>query len=494
MPEAPGGASGAVAGKPGAEEGGLEEVRVFELDPERFRTVLDGEAWTSFERTIRRGRELFSDRTVWNVNSTAHGGGVAEMLRSLVGYARGAGTDARWVVIGGDADFFRVTKRIHNRLHGFPGDGGPLGDSERATYDRLCQRNAELLAARLRPQDVVILHDPQTAGMVPQLTQRAAAVVWRSHIGADEPNDLAREAWRFLTAYVEPADAYIFSRAGYVWEGLDRSKVSIIAPSIDAFSPKNATLAFTGVIAVLRAVGLAAGGHHRSRAIFERLDGSVDPVTSKATLLEERPLDLDQALLAQVSRWDRLKDPIGVLTAFVEHVRHEGDPHLLLAGPDVTSVTDDPEGQGVFLEVEAAWRGLPTDARRRVHLALLPMNDADENAVIVNALQRRSDVVAQKSLAEGFGLTVSEAMWKARPVVASDVGGIREQIEDGHTGFLVDPSDLESFGRHVSDLIASPHEAERMGEAGQARVRRHFLGPRHLEQYLELLDRVLAAR
>ena len=437
---------------------------------------------------------MFSDRTVWNVNSTAHGGGVAELLYSLVGYARGAGIDTRWVVIAGDADFFRVTKRIHNRLHGFPGDGGPLEDGERAIYERCCERNAELLAGRLRRQDVVILHDPQTAGMVPRLTQLGVVVVWRAHIGVDEPNDLAREAWRFLSSYVEPADAYVFSRAGYVWEGLERAKVSVIAPSIDAFSPKNALLAFTGVTAALRAVGLAADGHHGSRAIFQRLDGSVCPVTSRATLLEERPLRLDEPLLAQVSRWDRLKDPLGVLAAFVEHVHNDWAPHLLLAGPDVTSVADDPEGQGVFLEIEAAWRGLPRDARRRVHLALLPMNDADENAAIVNALQRRSDVVAQKSLAEGFGLTVAEAMWKARPVVASDVGGIREQVEDGRTGFLVAPGDLESFGRHVSELIASPEQAERMGEAGQVRVRTRFLGPRHLEQYLELLERALTAR
>ncbi|HTQ68738.1 MAG TPA: glycosyltransferase [Solirubrobacteraceae bacterium] len=498
MAGAPGGGGGAAAGVTGREdgrpeEGGLEEVRVFELDPERFATVLDGGEWTAFQDAIRRGRELFAERTLWNVNSTAHGGGVAELLRSLIGYARGAELDARWAVIDGDADFFRVTKRIHNLLHGFRGDGGPLDEVERAIYDRRCERNAELLTARLRPQDAVILHDPQTAGMVPHLARSGAAVVWRAHVGADEPNDLAREAWRFLTPYIEPADAFIFSSARYVWEGLDRDKVSVIAPSIDAFSPKNQTLTFTGVTAVLRAVGLARDGHHASRAVFERLDGSVCPVTSQATVLEEQQLRLDEPLLTQVSRWDRLKDPTGVLAAFVEHVRFAEDPHLLLAGPDVTSVTDDPEGQEVFRESEAAWLGLPRAARRRVHLALLPMNDADENAVIVNAVQRRSDVICQKSLAEGFGLTVSEAMWKARPVVASDVGGIREQIEDGRSGFLVDPRDLASFGRHVSDLLADPHDAERMGEAGQARVREHFLGPRHFEQYLVLFEKIFGS-
>ena len=199
-------------------------------------------------------------------------------------------------------------------------------------------------------------------------------------------------------------------------------------------------------------------------------------------------------LLAQVSRWDRLKDPLGVLAAFAQHVRDADKPHLILAGPDVTAVTDDPEGQEVFAEVEQAWSLLPRRIRRRVHLALLPMGDPDENAVIVNALQRRADVVAQKSLAEGFGLTVSEAMWKGRPVVASRVGGIREQIEDGHTGFLVDPYDLQAFGERVSLLLGEPDGAERIGAAAQTRVRDLFLAPRHLGQYVELLEGVLSPR
>ena len=311
--------------------------------------------------------------------------------------------------------------------------------------------------------------------------QRGVPVVWRAHIGVDEPNDLAREAWHFLTPYVEPADAYIFSRAGYVWEGLDPRKVSVIPPSIDAFAPKNATLTFTG----------RDGGAARGRACRRRsppVAGDLraarrqrGPVTSKATLVEERALRLDEPLLAQVSRWDRLKDPIGVLEALrrARALRRGPSP---AAGRPRRHVGRPTTRRARRCSSRSKRRGgrFPRAARRRVHLALLPMNDADENAVIVNALQRRSDVVAQKSLAEGFGLTVSEAMWKARPVVASDVGGIREQIEDGRTGFLVDPRDLEAFGRHVSELIADPHDAERMGEAGQARVREHFLGPRHL--------------
>jgi trehalose synthase len=216
-------------------------------------------------------------------------------------------------------------------------------------------------------------------------------------------------------------------------------------------------------------------------------------VRHRADVLEEAPVPLDAPLLAQVSRWDRLKDPLGVMAAFAAHVRAAENPHLLLAGPDVRAVADDPEGAEVLAEVEQAWHELPPAIRRRVHLAGLPMEDPDENAVIVNALQRRADVVAQKSVAEGFGLTVAEAMWKGRPVVATAVGGIQDQIEDGRTGHLVEPRDLAAFGDRVNSLLADPHGAERMGEAARMRVRDHFLGPRHLGQYVDLLERVLGA-
>jgi trehalose synthase len=471
----------------------LDDVPVTPLHPERFRDVLSADGMANFESTMVRGLDLLRSRTFWNVNSTARGGGVAEMLRSLIGYARGAGIDARWVTIGGDAEFFRITKRLHNRLHGFTGDGGPLGEDERKVYERLTAEHAELFAARVGPTDIVLLHDPQTAGMIPRLREIGLPVIWRAHVGLDLPNDLAREGWRFLIGYVEQADAYVFSRPAYTWEGLDHAKLSVIAPSIDAFSPKNHAMSFTSVTAVLRAAGLAADDHHRPRAIFERLDSSVGTVERRAQVVEESALRLDVPLLAQVSRWDRLKDPRAIVEGFAEYVHADDEPHLLLAGPDVKAVADDPEGAEVFAEIEAAWHDLPQRVRRRVHLALLPMDDADENAVMVNALQRRADVIAQKSLAEGFGLTVAEAMWKGRPVVASHVGGIQDQIEDGRTGYLVDPTDIAAFGDRVNRLLADPHAAERMGEAAQARVRDLFLGPRHLGQYVDLLERVLHA-
>ena len=173
----------------------LQEVEVTSLRPERFAEVLSPAGVADFQATLARLHELLGSNTIWNVNSTASGGGVAEMLRSLIGYVRGAGLDARWVVIDGDAEFFTLTKRLHNRLHGAQGDGGPLGDAERGVYEGRCAANAAALAEMLRPDDVVLLHDPQTAGMLPAL--RAVSdvpLVWRAHIGLDLPNELAREA------------------------------------------------------------------------------------------------------------------------------------------------------------------------------------------------------------------------------------------------------------------------------------------------------------
>ena len=198
----------------------LTHVPVAPLPPERFRELL-GERYAEIEELIARGEELFAGRVVWHVNSTARGGGVAELLQSLLAYARGGGVDTRWVVIDGNPDFFQITKRIHNRLHGSNGDGGPLGDAEHELYESTLRENAEELAATVAAADIVFLHDPQTAGLVDPIRATGATVVWRCHVGLDLPNDLAREAWEFLRAYVKNASAYVFSRREFVWEGLD---------------------------------------------------------------------------------------------------------------------------------------------------------------------------------------------------------------------------------------------------------------------------------
>jgi trehalose synthase len=467
----------------------LEQVPIAPLPPERFREVL-GEDYDVVEPAMTRARELLEGRAVWHLNSTAAGGGVAELLHSLLAYARGAGVDVRWAVTNGDPDFFRVTKALHNRLHGFDGDPSPLSQEDRELYLRVAAANAEAMSELVRPGDIVYLHDPQTAGMTERMVELGAIVIWRCHIGADRPNPAVHDAWSFLRPLIEPAHEYVFSRADYAWEGLDPAKVAVIAPSIDAFSPKNEELPEETVDSILDRIGLSPNGG--APTVFHRQDGSVARVDRRASIEQDLPLPADAPVLTQVSRWDRLKDPAGVLEGFVGYVTDER-ARLLLVGPNADGVADDPEGLEVYEEVRAARERLPVRERSRVHLVSLPMEDVAENAVMVNAIQRRSSVVAQKSLAEGFGLTATEAMWKAKPVIASAVGGLGEQVVDGVTGRLIeDPADIEAFGRAAEQLLSDPELAAKMGAAGRERVREHYLGVRHLIEYVDLLSRMLA--
>ncbi len=462
------------------------EVHIAPLRPERFAEILECDAYRRFDEVVQAASVFFAGRTVWNVNSTARGGGVAEMLASLLSYARGAGVDARWIVVTGNPSFFTITKRIHNHLHGAPGDGGPLGELERCIYADTLHEVANELTHRVRPDDLVLLHDPQTAGLTAAMRELGATVIWRCHVGLDTPNAFARAAWSFLRTFVEPAHAYVFSRPSFVWEGLAADRVAVIPPSIDAFSPKNQELTREAVTAILSTTALLD-----ARAImppaFVRADGTVGVVQRRTEMFGAPAPGDDARLIVQVSRWDRLKDPLGVLRGFAQHVAPHDDAHLVLAGPAVTAVADDPEGLQVLEEVVDAWRTTSPQIRDRIHLACIPMDDTEENAAIVNALQRRADVIVQKSLAEGFGLTVAEGMWKSRPVVASQIGGIQDQIDHGISGMLLpDPHDNARFGAMLLELLADPDRAHRMGAAAKERVRSGYLGPRHLTQYFEL--------
>jgi trehalose synthase len=472
----------------------LQDVHVGAMAPERFSSVLSKGEFEALSDLIDHSARELHGRIIWNVNSTAKGGGVAEMLTPLLGYCRGANVDARWLVISGQPDFFAVTKRLHNRLHGFVGDGGPLGGDEHEIYDRTLEGNAQELTSMVGPEDIVILHDPQTAGLVDPVRETGAIVIWRCHVGLDEPNDHTRGAWDFLRPYVLPADTYVFSRAGFAWDDLPRDRLTVIRPSIDAFSAKNYEQSQEESLAILSGARVL-DDDDTGPPSFLRSDGSGGIVSRTAEMVQDEPLTRQDRVVMQISRWDQLKDPLGVLTAFTDHVAHDDCTHLMLAGPSTEAVADDPEGAQVYANVRDAWHSLPSGTRRRVHLASLPMDDTDENAAIVNALQRHATVVVQKSLAEGFGLTVAEAMWKQRAVVASRIGGIRDQIEDGRSGLLIsDPRDLPQAGAAVSGLLADPQRAGQIGRAAQTRVRQHFLGPHHLGRYFEVIQRLMSKR
>ncbi len=422
-------------------------------------------------------------RTLWNINSTEVGGGVAEMLRIIVGYALGVGVAARWMVIEGDPDFFTITKRIHNRLHGLPGDEGELGSMERSHYERVLEENGKALVHRIAPGDVVLLHDPQAAGLATHLLDLGAIVVWRCHVGSETTNRWTDEAWRFLRAYVGECRELVFSRLTYAPEWLPREKVSVIQPSIDPFSPKNRRMSTQGVLQRLSSLGLLSGieGGRPARAA---------PGTGGRLRTSPSAFSVSSTLVVQISRWDRLKDMQGVLEAFASSPSLHNEAHLALVGPEVDGVADDPEGTENLDECLAAWEHLPTGVRDRIHIVNLDMRDADENALMVNALQRFASVITQKSLAEGFGLTVAEGMWKAKAVVASAVGGIVDQITESTGVLLEDPYDLDAFSRSVALLIDDRSLRVRMGRRARRRVRDHFVGDRHLLALADLIRRV----
>ncbi|HUI02703.1 MAG TPA: glycosyltransferase [Acidimicrobiales bacterium] len=467
----------------------LREVDVPPLDAGRLRSLIGQERYDRLVTAAQRTRAYLQGGTVWSVNSTAAGGGVAEMLRVLVGYARGLGLSARWLVMSAEAPFFSVTKRLHNRLHGAPGDDGPLGAAEALVYESVTAANAAAMSSQVRAGDVVLLHDPQTAGMVGPLKDAGVTVLWRCHIGSDTTNRWTEEAWGFLRPHLVGCDGFVFTRPAYVPGWVDGERVAIIPPSIDPFSPKNQDLPAASCRSILATLGVV-DGPRGADARFTRRDGSEGAVTRRAAMVADGPLDADARLVVQVSRWDRLKDMPGVMTGFSDVVAGRSDAQLALVGPAVADVADDPEGGDVLRQCVDLWDGLPPSRRRRIRLITLPMDDIDENAAMVNALQRHASLVVQKSLAEGFGLTVAEAMWKSKAVVASAVGGIVDQVAPGTGVLLDDPTDLLAFGESLVTLLDHPEEVAQMGGNARRHVVDCFVGDEHLLRYSELIERV----
>jgi trehalose synthase len=472
----------------------LQEVRLAALPFDPVAEIIGVDRANGFTETVVPDtRKLLEGRSVLNVNSTSKGGGVVELLRGLLGYVRAFGIDARWVVIDGDPEFFTLTKRIHNHLYGTPGDGGPLGAEEHELFERVGRENSQELAAVCRPGDIVVLHDPQPASLARWFHDHGALVVWRCHVGIDHQNDFSEQGWTFLRPYLEPyVSRYVFSVDSFAPDWVPRDRLDIIPPSLDPLSPKNRPMDQDSCRAILAHTGLIAGPS-REDLTFIRADGSPGRIEHYADVVRTGPPpDPDTPLVVQVSRWDRLKDMQGVLEGFASHALDDHGAQLVLAGPSVSAVADDPEGAAVLQECTDAWRRLPHGERSRVHLACLPMTDPEENAAIVNALQRHATVVVQKSLAEGFGLTVAEAMYKGKPVIASRVGGISVQIEHGVSGLLIDdPSDRDEFVRALDHMLGDREDAARMGANARASALERFLADRHLAQWLQVCQELI---
>ncbi|MEU8900207.1 glycosyltransferase [Nocardia sp. NPDC048505] len=453
----------------------LIEVPVTTLDATRLRPHLLSERWEQLLAACRR--QAGHRRTMWHVNSTAAGGGVAEMLRPLIGYGRDLGITMGWLVLEADLDFFTITKRVDNGLSGVAGDGGPLGAAEHRLYRRTCATAATGLDRFVRPGDIVVLHDPQTAGLVEHVAALGALPIWRLHNGADDPNTHTAAGWDFLRPYLAAAAAFVVSMPHFGPDWLRDKPTATITPFLDPLAAKNREMPPAAVAAQLGRWGL-----------LETATAAPDPGLAPAVLRAGGATPEQRDTVVQVSRWDDVKDMAGVLRAFAEVVAPATDADLLLVGPEVTGVADDPEAGAYYDRCVRQWRALPPGIRDRTHLVCLPMADPEAHATVINALQRHATVVTQKSRSEGFGLTVTEAMWKGTPVLGTAVGGLRLQIDSPEVGVLVPPAASPSlFGAALVALLNDADHRAALGHAARERVRRDFLPDTALLAELDLI-------
>ncbi len=448
-------------------------------------------------------------RTVWMINSTARGGGVAEMLPHDVSLMNQVGVQTRWLVIGTKRqEFFAFTKKLHNLIHG---SGEPeITADERALYETVSRELADELKGWLAPDDILVVHDPQPAGMGAKIAEELGVMcIWRCHIGLDADLPQTRAAWEFLKPYLEQYDQSVWTATEYIPHYLS-SNVSVIHPAIDPLSHKNRELSAHKLIGVLcnssllREYGPVLTPAFKTPVERLKPDGSFAPATEVDELgIPFRPI------VTQISRWDRLKGWKPLLDAFVmlkrnkeqflhdgERARHRlGIVRLVLAGPEPAAVQDDPEAKEVLEELCAAYTVLPPELQQDIALLSLPMASLKVNALMVNALQRCSTVVVQNSLREGFGLTVTEAMWKRTAVLGSSACGLRQQIRNGIDGHLVeDPEDAQEVADALSRLLVDPLRRDLMARRAQRRVHDEFLIFKQVMRWLRLLASVVEPR
>lgn len=450
----------------------------------------------------------FRGRTLWMINSTERGGGVSEMLPGMAAHLRELGIHTEWAVIESDDEaFFELTKRIHNLIHG---DGEPgLGEADRRLLEHVNRENAQSLRQEIRRGDVVIVHDPQPMPLVGMLREQTDIhAVWRCHIGLDSETAATRDAWRFLQPYAADYDHAVFSAPEYspsYFEG----RSTIIYPALDPLAPKNRPLHVQSVAEILERASLRQARSHSVEPPFRmpvrRLqpDGEWQPAVRP-----DDPQLLIRPVITQVSRWDHLKGFLPLMQGFARFRqglradaprddlvnRRLAGSRLVLAGPDPESVADDPESREVLEELRKAYLACSADVRNHIVLLVLPMENAGLNALIVNALQRVATLAVQNSLREGFGLTITESMWKSIPVLSnSKACGPRQQVRDNVDGRLIgDPGNIEEIAEALRSMLSSGH-LEDWGRHAQQRVHGHFLIYSQLRHWIRLLGTLTGA-
>ncbi len=386
---------------------------------------------TGLIEEIRELAEPLKGKSILHVNATAFGGGVSEILYTMVPLMRDVGLDAHWQVILGREEFFNVSKLMHNSLQGDP---QAISDEQWEVFQAYNAMNAQSLEGEW---DAIVIHDPQPAGLKMNAPDRGRNWIWRCHIDLSEPNPGTLER---LLPLISDYDATVWHREAYVPPGLDGGVRKIYPPAIDPLSPKNMALS----------------------------------PEDAAFVCEQFGIDTDRPLICQVSRFDPWKDPIGVIDAYRDVTERVPDAQLALVG---SMATDDPEGWEFF---HRTFRHADGDPDIKI---LNNLNNV--GAIEVNAFQSQADVCMQKSIREGFGLTVTEAQWKGRPMIGGDVGGIPLQIDDGVSGYLV--STPQEAAQRTVEILEDPELARRIGRAGKEHARQHFLTPRLLRDWLRLL-------
>jgi trehalose synthase len=378
-------------------------------------------------------RKLYGKRVV-HINSTYTGGGVAEILNSLAPLMNDVGIEAGWRILRGDPDFFNITKKFHNALQG---DHIKLSELKKRHYINTCENFSVYTHFN---HDCVIIHDPQPLPLI-EFYKRRQPWIWRCHIDLSNPDE---ELWNFIKGFVFRYDHAIVSSEIYRRPDLPIQQ-RIFAPVIDPLTHKNMPL--------------------KEKEVDRNL--------------KKHKIPTDKPILLQISRFDKWKDPLGVIDVY-KRVKEEMDCRLVLCG---SMASDDPEGLDIYLKVKKQANHM-VETRDIILITY-------ENNVLVNALQRKAAVILQKSIREGFGLTVTEGLWKGKPVVGSSVGGIPIQIQDGKTGFLVEPKAYDKIAKIIVDILKNPEMAKSIGKAGQEYVRHNFLITRLLHDYLKLFTELL---
>ncbi len=477
--------------------------------------LTDYESYASLATTVRGYKKeceedipFFEDKTIWMINSTETGGGVAEMLPSQIRIMREQGLKVEWLVMEtNDEHFFELTKQVHNAIHG----SGTFSftDDDYEVYNRVNKSNAESAKKFIKDGDIVVIHDPQPAGMIKYLNQSFNITsIWRCHIGLEERNKATHEAWEFMKPILSHFNHFVFSIPAYVPDFI-KENYTIIPPSIDPLSHKNRTLQLHKCIGILHQSGII---NEKEPVIYNFYKHQVKRVKPDGTFGKAKePEELDiiyRPTILQVSRWDKLKGFKQVLEAFIKlkenidqyrhdtiHYKRIEKSRLILAGPDPDFVKDDPEGKEVLEELIDIYTSKAKKYQKDIAILLLPMDDPKQNALIVNALQRSSSIIVQNSLQEGFGLTATEAMWKQVPIIVSNAAGLKYQVEHEINGMIIDDAtDIDLLSNALNKMLFQPKVREKWGFNGQIRVIEHFTVFSQLKRWLSLFAKLSSER